>query len=84
MDPENEELIQDAIGKLAHGKTLIIIAHRLSTVTEADQIIVLDEGKIVEKGTHEELIQAGNLYSRMWDAHVAAQDWKFETEEDRK
>jgi ATP-binding cassette subfamily B protein len=84
VDPENEELIQDAIEKLAYGKTLIIIAHRLSTITEADQIIVLDEGKIVEKGTHEELIQAGNLYSRMWDAHVSAQDWKFETEGDRK
>jgi len=80
VDPENEELIQDAIEKLAYGKTLIIIAHRLSTVTEADQIIVLDEGKIVEKGTHEELIQAGNLYSRMWDAHVSAQDWKIETD----
>lgn len=80
VDPENEELIQDAIEKLAYRKTLIIIAHRLSTITEADQIIVLDEGKIVEKGTHEELIQAGNLYSRMWDAHVSAQDWKFETE----
>ena len=78
VDPENEELIQDAIGKLAYGKTLILIAHRLSTITEADQIIVLCEGKIVEKGTHEELIHAGNLYSRMWDAHVSAQDWKFE------
>jgi len=77
VDPENEELIQDAIGKLAYGKTLILIAHRLSTITEADQIIVLCEGKIVEKGTHEELIHAGNLYSRMWDAHVSAQDWKF-------
>ena len=84
VDPENEELIQDAIEKLAYGKTLIIIAHRLSTITSADQIIVLDEGKIVEKGTHEELIQAGNLYSRMWNAHVSAQDWKFETEGDRK
>ena len=80
VDPENEELIQDAIEKLAYGKTLIIIAHRLSTITGADQIIVLDEGKIVEKGTHEGLIQAGNLYSRMWNAHIAAQDWKFETE----
>ena len=84
VDPENEELIQDAITKLAEGKTLIIIAHRLSTITSSNQIIVLDEGKIVEKGTHEELILAENLYSRMWKAHVSAQDWKFETEEDRK
>ncbi|VUT26824.1 MAG: putative ABC transporter ATP-binding protein [Candidatus Methanolliviera sp. GoM_asphalt] len=84
VDPENEELIQDAITRLAEGKTLIIIAHRLSTITSSNQIIVLDEGKIVEKGTHEELLLAENLYSRMWKAHVSAQDWKFETEEDRK
>jgi len=84
VDPENEELIQDAIARLAKGKTLIIIAHRLSTITSSNQIIVLDEGKIVEKGVHVELIQAGNLYSRMWEAHVSAQDWKFETEEERK
>nr|QNO57435.1 vitamin B12 import ATP-binding protein BtuD [Methanosarcinales archaeon ANME-1 ERB7] len=84
VDPENEELIQDAITRLAEGKTLIIIAHRLSTITSSNQIIVMDEGKIVEKGTHEELLLAENLYSRMWKAHVSAQDWKFETEEDRK
>jgi ABC-type multidrug transport system, ATPase and permease components len=79
VDPENEDLIQDAIGKLSVGKTLIIIAHRLSTITEADQIVVLDEGKIVEKGTHPELLKAGNMYRRMWEAHMRAQDWKFET-----
>jgi ATP-binding cassette subfamily B protein len=84
VDPENEELIQDAIAKLAEGKTLIIIAHRLSTITSSDQILVLNEGKIVEKGTHEELILAENLYSRMWKAHVSAQDWKFETDGDRR
>jgi ATP-binding cassette subfamily B protein len=84
VDPENEELIQDAIGNLAQGKTLVVIAHRLSTITEANQIIVLDEGKMVEKGAHEELIQAKNLYSRMWDAHVTAQGWKFETGDERR
>jgi len=84
VDPENEELIQDAIGKLAGGKTLIIIAHRLSTITYSNQIIVLDDGNIAEKGTHDELIQEKNLYNRMWSAHVSAQDWKFETEEERR
>jgi len=84
VDPENEELIQDAITRLAEGKTLIIIVHRLSTITSSNQIIVLDEGKIVEKGTHEELIRAENLYNRMWEAHVSAHDWKFETEEERR
>jgi len=84
VDPENEELIQDAIARLAEGKTLIIIAHRLSTITSSNQIIVLNEGNIAEKGTHDELIRAGNLYSRMWEAHVSAQDWKFETDGDRR
>jgi len=84
VDPENEELIQDAIARLAEGKTLIIIAHRLSTITSSNQIIVINEGNIAEKGTHDELIRAGNLYSRMWEAHVSAQDWKFETDGDRK
>ena len=77
-------MIQEGIARLAEGKTLIIIAHRLSTITSSNQIIVLDEGKIVEKGVHDELIRAGNLYSRMWDALMSAQDWKIETEEDRK
>ena len=79
VDPENEDLIQDAVGKLSAGKTLIIIAHRLSTITEANQIVVLDEGNIVEKGSHRELLQAGNLYRRMWEAHMRAQEWVFET-----
>jgi len=79
VDPENEDLIQDAVGKLSAGKTLIIIAHRLSTITEADQIVVLDEGRIVEKGTHPQLLEAGNMYRRMWEAHMRAQEWVFET-----
>ena len=83
VDPENEELIQEAIARLAIGKTLIIIAHRLSTITDSNQIIVLDDGKIVENGTHDELISRENLYSRMWEAHESAQDWKFETERER-
>ena len=84
VDPENEDLIQEAIEKLAYGKTLIIIAHRLSTIVSADQIIVLDEGKIVEKGTHKELIRSDNLYVRMWNAYALARDWKFETRENVK
>jgi ATP-binding cassette, subfamily B, bacterial IrtA/YbtP len=73
VDPENEALIQDAIGELAHGKTVIMIAHRLSTIAGADQILVVDTGRIVERGRHDDLVAAGGLYSRLWDDFVAAQ-----------
>jgi ATP-binding cassette subfamily B protein len=55
-----------------------VIAHRLSTITDADQIIVIDEGKIVEKGSHNELLKSGKLYKRMWDAHTSAQKWTLD------
>ena len=77
IDPENEALIQEAINELARGKTLIIIAHRLSTITGADQILVVEEGKVVARGTHNELLEAGALYKSMWDAHVSSLGWKL-------
>ena len=74
-DPENEALIQEAIGKLTVGKTLIVIAHRLSTIVDADQIIVLDKGKIVEYGKHEELATANGIYASLWNNYQRAQNW---------
>jgi ABC-type multidrug transport system fused ATPase/permease subunit len=56
LDSESEKLVQDALDKLMRGRTSIVIAHRLSTVRKADQIVVIDNGRIVEKGTHDELI----------------------------
>jgi ATP-binding cassette subfamily B protein len=74
-DPENEHKIQLALEKLMRNKTVIIIAHRLSTVRGADKILVINKGKIAEEGTHEKLAAARGLYSRMWARYTSALDW---------
>lgn len=74
-DPENEHLIQLAFDRLMEGKTVIMIAHRLSTVVGADQIVVVDSGRVVERGRHEELLASGGTYARMWDRYTKALSW---------
>ncbi|MCR4746879.1 MAG: ABC transporter ATP-binding protein/permease [Clostridiales bacterium] len=76
-DPENEVLIQKAFAALTKGRTVIMIAHRLSTVVGADRIMVLDCGHMVEEGTHEQLVKAGGLYSRMWTDYNQAVTWRI-------
>ena len=76
-DPENEALIQKALKTLTEGRTVIMIAHRLSTVVGADQIIVLDNGHIVEEGRHDELASGDGLYARMWNEYNQAVKWKI-------
>ena len=76
-DPENEALIQRALARLAKGRTVLMVAHRLSTVRGADQIVVLDAGHVVERGTHDQLVAAGGLYARMWADYQTAVDWKI-------
>ena len=74
-DPENEDKIQRSIMALSKGKTLLVIAHRLSTIQNADQIVVLEKGEIVDRGTQSELLGRCPLYQALWVAHVGAQNW---------
>ena len=78
VDPENEVHLQQAISALVKNKTLIVIAHRLSTIRDADQILVVDNGKIVEKGVHAELIQQKGIYQKFWNIRQKARNWKLE------
>ena len=74
-DPENEDKIQRSIMALSKGKTLLVIAHRLSTIQNADQIVVLEKGQIVDRGTQSELLSRCPLYQALWAAHVGARSW---------
>ena len=73
-DPENEAVIQRSVSKLTAGKTLIVIAHRLSTVMDADKIYVIQDGRIDDAGTHKELLGRHGLYEKMWNAHMEVKD----------
>lgn len=75
-DPDNERSVQQAFERLSKDKTVIMIAHRLSTVTNADRIYVLSEGRIAESGKHEELIEQGGIYSRMWNEYNRSVSWQ--------
>lgn len=74
-DPENEDKIQRSTMALSKGKTLLVIAHRLSTIQNADQIVVLEKGQIVDRGTQSELLSRCPLYQALWVAHIGAQTW---------
>ncbi|MEJ8634758.1 ABC transporter ATP-binding protein [Streptomyces sp. MS2.AVA.5] len=75
-DPQSEAAVQDALSELTRGKIVLLIAHRLSTVVDADQIAVLEDGKIVERGTHTELVAREGRYARMWHAHERNSAWQ--------
>ena len=76
-DPENEHLIQRALSELMRGKTALMIAHRLTSIRHVDCILVLDHGRIVERGTHDELLAQGGLYSQMWEEYQQAISWNI-------
>jgi ATP-binding cassette subfamily B protein len=76
-DPENEHLIQKALKKLSHGKTTLMIAHRLTTVQHVDKILVIANGKIAEEGSHDELLAKDGLYKTMWEDYQRSVTWKI-------
>lgn len=76
-DPENEHLIQESFKKLSENKTTLMIAHRLSTVVDADKILVIDKGRIVEEGRHHDLIEMNGIYKKLWDEYQKSVNWKI-------
>jgi ATP-binding cassette subfamily B protein len=84
IDPTNERLVQEALARLVRHKTLIVVAHRLSTIRSADQIIALNQGRVVERGVHAELVAAGGLYARFWSERERATRWRIATSTDER
>ena len=82
-DPESEYLVQQALNRLTRDRTVLVIAHRLHTITHADQIVVLDHGEVVETGTHGELLAAGGRYRALWDSGRNVPTEVLETEVSR-
>ncbi len=76
-DPENEAALVAALSVLMRGKTVIIVAHRLSTIRDADQILVFDRGRLVERGGHDDLVAQGGVYARLWSSFETAQNWSL-------
>ena len=77
IDPENEQLIQQALTELTREKTVVVIAHRLATIEHADQILVVEDGPVVQRGTHEELLAQEGVYRRFVEARAEAEGWKI-------
>ena len=76
-DPENEHIIQESFKKLSKDKTTLMIAHRLSTVVDADKILVIEDGKIKESGKHNELLDKNGLYKKLWEEYQRSVNWKL-------
>lgn len=77
LDPENEVHIQEAINDLVKEKTVVIIAHRLGTVVNTDNIVVIDQGRVIQRGKHQALLKERSLYYNLWQEQQRVKDWKF-------
>ncbi len=77
IDPENEKKMNEAVSEIIRGKSVIVIAHKLSSVRDADKIILLGEGKILQEGTHEELLESSEVYRQLWNASESAGGWQL-------
>ena len=77
LDPENEERIQDAVNDLVREKTVVVIAHRLGTVVNADNIVVIDKGLVVQQGRHQALLEQEGVYRDLWKEQQRVKRWKF-------
>ena len=77
IDPENERLIQQALSELTRGKTVVVIAHRLATIEHADQILVVEDGYVAQKGTHAQLVEQEGTYRRFVEVRAQAEGWRI-------
>ncbi|MEO0814590.1 MAG: ATP-binding cassette domain-containing protein, partial [Myxococcota bacterium] len=77
VDPSTERQVQEGLSELLRGRTVVVVAHRLWTIKGADQILVMDDGGIVEQGTHNELINSSGHYKRLWDAQQQSSQWRL-------
>ena len=77
LDPDNEVAVQAAISNLIKNKTVIVVAHKLKNVVGANKIVVLDKGKVVEQGKHEELLSLGGIYKSLWDYQEKSKHWQI-------
>nr|WP_326185591.1 ABC transporter ATP-binding protein [uncultured Oscillibacter sp.] len=82
MDPENEEKMNEAIAEVIRGKTVVVIAHRLHSIVNADQICVLDKGNLVGVGKHGALLEQCPAYQKLWQAAEGSAQWKVSTEQE--